>query len=875
MTAIGFPLDCLLDPRLSPHAASPRPTWLWATDGCRLLWANPAGAAIFGAETPAAATALAFDTDHPATIQIARLAASLIDNGAPRLERLRGFDARPGGMLTCACSRIALAGIGKAVLVVATERAGSDLPLGERARRLLAGVEQPVMAFAADGAALAATPPLTAQLADIGLAKLSDVATIGADALMQQAIDTGSAAGDSRIGPLTLTRIGEGASTLVLATPLLATSALAMSQTAQQGPDAAAADDDATADALPHSPTIGEPQHPLRFVWSIDDHDRFAFESAEFASLIGPETTQAMQNPWPEIAAQFRLDPHGTIAVAITARETFSRHIVPWPVDGSDETLPVELSGLPMFDRERQYRGYRGFGICRDVARLSALATARALLQPAPADQPTEAQPLPAAMPAVDQQPTAAANENSAPSLSPGEALAFDELARRLGDGLKQPPPSTGPVLPPATDDTAAPLPDAALRRAQNKIRELETILDTATDGVILLDRDGRILSANHSAQALFGYDADEFDGLLFGDLFAPESRSAALAYLDRLTGSGDPSGRDGFAALINEGRDVIGRVRRGGLLPLFMTLGHIHHDDAQDRNGQDRDKEDGQGWDGQGLDDEEQDGSSKLCAVFRDLTAWKKTEEELLTARQQAEKTSAAKSEFLAKVSHEIRSPLNAIIGFSDMMIDERFGPVGNDRYRDYLKDIRAAGTHLIALLNDLLDLSKIESGQFDLNFTSLSLNDLAQQSVAALQPQANRARVIIRTALAETLPHVVADARSIRQIILNLLSNSVTLTGAGGQIIVSTTLTDAGEVALRVRDTGVGLSEKELASTLDPFHDMTTRPRWSDTGTGLGLPITRALAQANRAIFRISSAVDSGTLVEVAFPANRQLAE
>jgi len=850
MTAIGFPLDCLVDPRLSAHAASPRPTWLWSTDGRRLLWANPVGAAIFGAATPAATGGLSFAATHPAAAQIAQLARSLIDNGAPRLERLRGFDARPGGMLTCACSRIALEGVGKAVLVVASEPAGPDLPLAERTRRLLADIGEPVAAFAADGTALAATAALTERLAQAaadGSALSPDALpldALGAEALVRQALVSGSATGDSRIGPLTLTRIGEGASTLVLAMPLQAMPRAAMPQTAKPAPGPLAE---------------AEARQPLRFVWSIDSEGRFAFESEEFAALIGPQTTQALHDSWQAIAARFGLDPQGEIADAIAARETFSRHVVPWPVDGSDETLPVELSGLPMFDRERNVRGYRGFGICRDVARLSALATARTLLTPASAEPNGRNNQS-------DEDGAAAAPQTGAPTLSPGEVLAFDELARRLGDGLKAPPAAIGaPILPVAAEDAApdtTPRPDpaphadtalhATLRQAQRRIRELETVLDTATDGVILLDRDGRILSANHSAQALFGYDAGDFDGLLFGDLFAPESRGPALAYLDRLTGSGRDTSQDGFAALINEGREVIGRVRRGGLLPLFMTLGAVP-----------------------GEDDHDGKPNGKLCAVFRDLTAWKKTEEELMTAREQAEKTSAAKSEFLAKVSHEIRSPLNAIIGFSDMMIDERFGPVGNERYRDYLKDIRAAGTHLIALLDDLLDLSKIESGEAELTFAALSLNDLARQSVAALQPQANRARVIIRTALSQTLPHIVADARSMRQIVLNLLSHSVALTGAGGQIIVSTALTDAGEVALRVRDTGVGLSEKELATTLDPFHDMTTKPRWGDTGTGLGLPITRALAQANRAIFRISSAVDSGTLVEIAFPASRQRAE
>ena len=210
---------------------------------------------------------------------------------------------------------------------------------------------------------------------------------------------------------------------------------------------------------------------------------------------------------------------------------------------------------------------------------------------------------------------------------------------------------------------------------------------------------------------------------------------------------------------MLDTGREAIGRVRQGGLVPLYFTMGRIA------------------------------DGE-KFCAVLRDITAWKRTEEELINAKQQAEKASTAKSEFLAKISHEIRTPLNAIIGFSEVMMDERFGPVGNERYRQYLKDIHASGGHLISLLNDLLDLSKIEAGKLELTFVSVNLNDLVQQCVAIMQQQANRERVIIRTSLPPNLPQIVADARSVRQIALNLLSNSIKFTGAGGQVIVSTAL-------------------------------------------------------------------------------------
>jgi signal transduction histidine kinase len=172
------------------------------------------------------------------------------------------------------------------------------------------------------------------------------------------------------------------------------------------------------------------------------------------------------------------------------------------------------------------------------------------------------------------------------------------------------------------------------------------------------------------------------------------------------------------------------------------------------------------------------------------------------------------------------------------------------------------------MSLVNDLLDLSKIEAGKLELTFTGVALNELVAQCVALMQPQANREHVIIRTSLAPKLPQVMADARSLRQIVLNLLSNSIKFTTAGGQVIVSTARSDAGDVVLRVRDTGIGMSEKDLATALEPFRQVATATRASAVGTGLGLPLTKALAEANRARFRINSAPNEGTLVEVSFP-------
>ncbi|KZM51649.1 ATP-binding protein [Labrenzia sp. OB1] len=376
------------------------------------------------------------------------------------------------------------------------------------------------------------------------------------------------------------------------------------------------------------------------------------------------------------------------------------------------------------------------------------------------------------------------------------------------------------------------------LESARGQIAEMDTILETATDGVLVLDQTGNILKVNGSAEALFSANRSDMIGAPLTEFLAPESHRAAADYLDGLT-------RNGVASILNDGREVLGKVPAGGLIPLFMTIGRITNskDDA------------------------------KYCAVLRDITQWKTAEEELTQAKRQAENASSQKSDFLAKISHEIRTPLNAIIGFSEVMMEERFGPIGNDRYKDYLKDIRTSGSHIMSLINDLLDLSKIEAGKLDLKFSAVSTNDVINECVALMQPQANRERIIIRASLPESVPDVVADPRSLRQIVLNLLSNAIKYNKSGGQVILSTALEINGEVALRVRDTGTGMTAKQLAAALEPFRQLHTASRGG--GTGLGLPLTKALVEANRASFHIDSTPDQGTLVEIVFPTQRVLSE
>jgi PAS domain S-box-containing protein len=375
------------------------------------------------------------------------------------------------------------------------------------------------------------------------------------------------------------------------------------------------------------------------------------------------------------------------------------------------------------------------------------------------------------------------------------------------------------------------------LRQREAETRELHAILDTATDGVAVIDASGNILALNRSCEALFGYDENEVAGESFTVLLARDSHAAALDYLEGLKSGG-------VASVLNDGREVTGRARQGGAIPVFMTLGRIGNAPE-----------------------------AKFCAVLRDMTQWKKAEREMSEARREAERANAMKSDFLAKISHEIRTPLNAVLGFAEVIMEERFGPVGNERYRDYLKDIHASGTHVLSLVNDLLDLSKIEAGKMDLHFGSVDANRIVTECVSIMQPQANRERIIMRLSLAQGLPNIVADERALRQIVLNLLSNAVKYNEPGGQVIISTALTDAGSAVIRVRDTGIGMSDDDIETALQPFRQLHTSR--NVVGTGLGLPLTKALIEANRASFTIKSKKHEGTLVEVSFPSPRVLAE
>jgi PAS domain S-box-containing protein len=435
----------------------------------------------------------------------------------------------------------------------------------------------------------------------------------------------------------------------------------------------------------------------------------------------------------------------------------------------------------------------------------------------------------------------------------PGVALTQATGARRLG----APRSRAAFFLPPGAADSREPI-EMELRRLKAAYRELSAILDIAADGAAVVDSQGLILTLNRSGEALFGYEQHEVQGQPLASLLAQECRPLALEYFEGLKSLGR-------SRLFNRGREVTILTRQGGRLPVFMTLAQISAAGpgtpvfmtlAQISAA------------GPGTPE-----GPQFCALLRDLSHWKNAEQELEAARKEAERANALKSAFLAKVSHEIRTPLNAILGFAEVMLEERFGPVGNPRYKDYIDGIHASGALVMSLVNDLLDLAKIEAGKMEFSFTSLDVNRVVSECAAIIQPQASREQIDTKLLLSPALPNILADDRALRQIVLNLLSNAVKFNRPGGQVVVSTLLADSGSVIVRVRDTGIGLREDDIGLAFEPFRRLSADgpPR----GTGLGLPLTKALVEAIGASMIFKSKEQEGTLVEVVFPPERILAE
>lgn len=921
MSDVRFRSNAVDDPRLAPYVASPQPAWLWSADGSCILWCNGAGATALGIDDPPSREKPLSPAD-PHRRQVAQLAPRLATDGAPRLERLRGFGARLGQLTTCACSRFAFGDGEAGTLVIALEvsiRVPPPMPPLAAAPAQEAGA---TIDAVARGAAVHAAPEAAAPAAEVQdltrpdaprtdpeRARAGDT-TAGKPLRFVWQIDaTGSFSLTSdeflRIaGERTALVQGRRWSEVTSALDLDAYSRINEAIAGRETFSGIAVDWPLSGDALGRVELSGMPIFDT--APSFSGYRGFGiFRPTALPSDPGPPQS----NGGPIVPPEAEPSDHSTPATAAPAalesfpqRETDNveppQNVVPFPLANDtrlpslsavenhafdeiarrlaqnfDDKLPEPVSeppqgdapaareaaqseheasgragpqawlaapavpprgdsatdrmlldlmpsGILIYRLDRLLYANRAFLVRTGYADLHALQEAGGLdalyVEPAPASASSasdDGMPLTISPSGSDGSPTDARLFSILWDGDPAHALILQEAKAAV---------PAAPATPSESPAQAAP--------AQAVDNAFDAILETATDGIILFDRSGAIVSANRSAEALFGIGAKEFRTLNFADLFATESQRVVLEYFESLD---TPIA----ASPLDHGREVLGRERSGGFIPLSMTMGRLSDD------------------------------RERFFAVFRDLSQLKKNETELLNARRKADRATAAKADALAGISHEIRGPLNTIIGFANIMIEERFGALGNERYAEYLKDIRASGERAVAILDDIVNISSIEAGNHDLRLVSQNLNEMVEQCVGVLQPQANRERVIIRTSLAHGLPQVMADTQALRQITMNIVTSSIRFSRAGGQVIVSTAAGDHGGAILRVRDTGRGLSDAELASAMSSHRTTSDR-------SAIDLSLARALAEANRAEFRIKTTENSGTLIEVAFANMRALA-
>jgi PAS domain S-box-containing protein len=263
--------------------------------------------------------------------------------------------------------------------------------------------------------------------------------------------------------------------------------------------------------------------------------------------------------------------------------------------------------------------------------------------------------------------------------------------------------------------------------------------------------------------------------------------------------------------------------------------------------------------------------GVTEIVSVVRDITDRIRFETALRQAKEQADAASNSKSRFLATMSHELRTPLNAIIGFAEVMQLEVMGPIGNQQYRSYVTDIHSSGTHLLQLINDILDLTKAEAGKLDLYEETIDLTAVMRSVMRMSRAAITKADVTVKTSLPPELPQLLADERKVRQVLLNLIDNAVKFTPAGGKVdITGRADADAG-IIITVADTGIGIAAADLPRILEPFTQVESELSRQHAGTGLGLAAVKAIMELHGGTLELKSSVGAGTEATVTFPPAR----
>lgn len=366
---------------------------------------------------------------------------------------------------------------------------------------------------------------------------------------------------------------------------------------------------------------------------------------------------------------------------------------------------------------------------------------------------------------------------------------------------------------------------------------QLNAILEADPDVIIVSDEQGRITLANREIEKLLGYSPDEVLGRTIEDLIPSHHQED------------HPNFRKGFFSgkrrrSAGDASNITARRKNGSEVPVDIALGTFKIEEAP-----------------------------YAIASIRDMTKQREIEAQLREAKNKAETLARAKSDLLANMSHELRTPLNAIIGFSEVLLTKTFGPFSNDKHEEYVTHVHSSGEHLLNLINDILDMSKVDAGKLDLMVEDVNLTDVVEICFNMMKPRARDAGVRMVNIIAGQ--HIVlrVDRTRMTQMLLNLLSNAVKFTDTDGTVSAHARILDDGSCALTIIDKGIGMNDEAVQIALEPFGQVDSVLNRKLDGTGLGLPLTKALAELHGGTLELESVEGEGTSATIYMPADRVL--
>lgn len=388
--------------------------------------------------------------------------------------------------------------------------------------------------------------------------------------------------------------------------------------------------------------------------------------------------------------------------------------------------------------------------------------------------------------------------------------------------------------------DTEITLRHQTAQHAREREALLNSILENLPVGILIKDRDLRYQSANKTYLEWYGVTMDELRGKIFSETtgFQEDNDYTQVeAQENEVLATGDIVERMSPRKFA-DGKQHVVRV----------TKFPIHDENSE---------------------------ISKIGSVSVDMTEQIRTQEELEATNKRLDAANRAKSEFLAHMSHELRTPLNSVIGFSEMVRTETLGPIDNPTYIDYAGYIQQSASHLLNVINDILDISKIEAGELEMDETAIDLQALVAEAMTLASERAAGKDLAVESSIPTDLPKLMADERMIKQVLVNLLSNAVKFTPDGGAITVAAASDPDQQILLSVRDNGIGIAEKDIPRAMQPFEQVRRSATLSHSGTGLGLSLSKKLVELHGAELFINSEVGVGTTVTIMFPANRTVIE